>query len=92
MRSLRVSPFKKMSVICLIENPLKIMKNAFYFILEALFVLKIFNFVLTFWACRKNGLIRKIKLISKFMTSEPGNTELQYTYCSISHKLKATRQ
>ena len=29
-------------------------------------------FVLTFWACRKNGLIRKIKLISKFMTSQPG--------------------
>ena len=25
-----------------------------------------------FWSCRKNGLIRKIRLISKFMTSEPG--------------------
>ena len=37
------------------------MKNAFYFILKALFVLKIIKFfVLTFWACRKNGLIRKI--------------------------------
>ena len=29
-------------------------------------------FVLTFWACRKNGLIRKIRLISKSMTSLPG--------------------
>ena len=29
-------------------------------------------FVLTFWACRKNGLIRKIRLISKFMTSQSG--------------------
>ena len=27
---------------------------------------------MTFWACRKNGLIRKIKLISKFITSQPG--------------------
>ena len=27
------------------ESPLKIMKNAFYFILEALFVLKIFEFL-----------------------------------------------
>ena len=83
---------KKILLICFNDSASKLMKNAFYFILEALFVLKIFNFVLTFWACRKNGLIRKIKLISKSMTSEPGNTELQYTYCSISHKLKATRQ
>ena len=40
------------------------MNNAFYFILKALFVLKIFKFfVLTFWACRENGFIRKIILI-----------------------------
>ena len=24
-----------------------------------------------FWSCRKKGLIRKIKLTSKFMTSQP---------------------
>ena len=47
-------------------SPLKLMKNVFYFILKAPFVLKIF------WLCRKNGLIRKIKLISKLMTSHPG--------------------
>ena len=29
-------------------------------------------FVLTFWACKTNGLIRKIRLISKFMMSQPG--------------------
>ena len=29
-------------------------------------------FLLTFWSCRKNDLIRKIRLISKFMTSQPG--------------------
>ena len=27
-------------------------------------------FVLTFWSCKRNGLIRKIKLIQKFMTSQ----------------------
>ena len=27
---------------------------------------------LTFWSCRKNALIRNIRLISKFMTSKPG--------------------
>ena len=26
---------------------------------------------MTFWSCRKNGLIRKIRLTSKFMTSQP---------------------
>ena len=42
----------------------------FYFILKALFVLKIFKY-LPIWSCRKNGLIRKIRLISKLMTSQP---------------------
>ena len=36
---------KKICVICLIESPLKIMKNAFYLILKTLFVLKIFKFL-----------------------------------------------
>ena len=27
---------------------------------------------MTFWSCRKNGLIRKIRLTSKFMTSRRG--------------------
>ena len=27
---------------------------------------------MTFWSCKKNGLVRKIRLISKFMTSQPG--------------------
>ena len=39
-----LSPPQKNCIICLIEIPLKMMKNAFYFILKALFVLKIFNF------------------------------------------------
>ena len=39
------SPSKKNCVICLIESSLKMMKNAFYFILKALFVLKIFKFL-----------------------------------------------
>ena len=39
-----LSPSKKVSVICFIENPLKMMKDAFYFIVKALFILKIFKF------------------------------------------------
>ena len=29
-------------------------------------------FVMPFWSCRKNGLIRKIRLTSRFVTSQPG--------------------
>ena len=54
------------------ESPLKMMKNAFYFTLKALFVLKILSFCLDFLIMYKNGLIRKIRLILKFMTSQPG--------------------
>ena len=35
---------KKIYVICFIESPLKMIENAFYFILKALFTPKIFNF------------------------------------------------
>ena len=66
------------------DSPSKMMNKTFYFILKALFILKMFKFLS--WLCgfRKSGLIRKIRLISKL--------QLQYTYCSISHELKATRQ
>ena len=58
--------------ICFNDSPSKIMKNGFYFILKALFFFKIFKFSSTFWAYRKNGLMRKISLISTFMTSQSG--------------------
>ena len=59
---------KIISFICFNESPSKMIKNVFSFMLKALFVL----FVLTFWLYRKNGLIRNIRVISKFMTSQPG--------------------
>ena len=40
-----LSTSKKNCVICSIENPLKMMKDAFYFILKALFIVKIFKFL-----------------------------------------------
>ena len=40
-----LSRSKKICVICLTESPLKMMKNAFYFILKALFILKILKFL-----------------------------------------------
>ena len=39
----RLSPSKEKSFICFNDSPSKIMKNDFFFILKALFVLKIFK-------------------------------------------------
>ena len=67
-----LSPSNKICVICLIERSLKMMKNSFYFILKALFVLKIFKFLSRLFGHAKNGLVRKIRSASKSITSQPG--------------------
>ena len=53
------------------ESPLKMMKNAFYFASEALFVLNLLNFCLEIWSCRKAAWL-ETRLISKLITSQPG--------------------
>ena len=56
-------------VICFIESPLKWWRMLHQLHLKTLFVFKIFkDFIMTFWSWRKNGLIRKIRLISKLMS------------------------
>ena len=60
---------KKNCVICFIETPVKLMENTIYFILKALFVLKIFTFL-----SMKKGLIRnkvnfKIYDVTTWITS-----------------------
>ena len=40
-----LSPSKKVRVFCLIEGPLKMIKDIFCFVLKGLFVLKIFKFL-----------------------------------------------
>ena len=57
---------KKNCFICFKESSLKVMINA-------LFVL---NFHLEFLATQKNSLVRKITLISKSMTSRPGEQRI----------------
>ena len=47
-------------------------KNMFHFILKTLFVLKIFQF-LSWLFSSKNDMIRKIRLNSKFATSQTGS-------------------
>ena len=54
------------------ENPLKMMKKAFYFTSKFLLSLRYLSFCLDFLVMYRNGLIKKIRLISNFMTSQPG--------------------
>ena len=52
-------------------RPLKMITNAFYFMLKALYVFEIFNiFFPDVLVKQENSLIKKLNLISKFMTSE----------------------
>ena len=61
------------------------MKNAFYFMLKAIFVLKIFpNFV----HHKENSLVRKLRLIRLRVF----NKQLQCAYCPVSQEVKSTRQ
>ena len=51
-----------------IENPSKMIKNTFYFILKTLFLSPMYlNFCNEFLFMQKNSLIRKLRLISKLM-------------------------
>ena len=78
---------KKFCFICFIESPLKMMKNAFYFILKALFVLMIFKFLsLRFCHVDKTaGLERNL------WRNNLVNKRLQYTYCQTSQDVKADK-
>ena len=51
-------------------NPLKMMKNDFYFMLKALFVLEVFTLFSDFLVRKKNSLMRKPRFTSKFVTSQ----------------------
>ena len=64
-----LSPSENVGFICFNGSLLKIIKNAFYFILKAYFVLKIFKiFVLTSLVMKESDLTRKLS-ISKFAVS-----------------------
>ena len=57
--------------ICFNEGPLKMMKNAFHF-KSSFRPQDISISVVNFWLYRKNGFMRKIRLISQSMMSQPG--------------------
>ena len=68
-----LSPSKKVGFICFNDSLSKIMKIAFYFTLNfhlfTYFLFKLFVFWLTFLMMYENGVIRKLRIISKFLRS-----------------------
>ena len=74
LRSLKVGPRPsiKAGFFCFNETSWKMVRNAFYFTLKVLSFFRFSIFFLTFLAMQENGLIRKIRLISKLMASQTG--------------------
>ena len=77
------------------KSPFKMMENAFYFTLKALFIRKMFKFLpRPFWSCSKtmclfgHGFIRNLRLISKFMASSTGK---QITTVHILPKISRSK-
>ena len=56
-----------------VERLLKLMENTFYFISRALSFPRYSNFCFDFLVMQENSFIKKMSLISKFMTSQPGS-------------------
>ena len=85
-RKLKVglSSSKKICVICLIEKLLKMIKNAFYFMSKALFVLKIFKF---FGHVGKTAWLERQGQLQNSWRRNLVYKQLQYTYCPISYKV-----
>ena len=72
------------------ESPWKMLKNP-YFTLKALFVPKIFKFLPWPFGHIEKWLIRKIRLISKFMTSQPGKQTIAIHILSNISRSKSNR-
>ena len=54
-------------------KPFKSDEKCFLFHLKSSFRSQYIQvFVMTFWSCKKNGFLRKIRLTEKFTTSQPG--------------------
>ena len=71
------STFQNIFFIFALMIALKTDEKCFLFHLQSSFLSQdIWTFILSFWACRKNGLIRKIRLISKLITSQPGEKRI----------------
>ena len=75
---------KKVGFICFNKSPFKMMNNAFYFVLKALFVLKKSTFFPDFFGYVGKRLDKKADV--QFEIYELEHKQLQKTYCQRSQK------
>ena len=68
------------------------MKNAFYFISKALFVLKIFKFLSWLFGYVEEWLDKADKINFKFYDATAWLTNICNTHCPIYGEVKVTRQ
>ena len=79
-----LSPSKKICVICLIERPLKMMRNALYFILKALLLSRYLRFCHDFlvvqekWLDQIDKITFKIHDVITWLTNNCGTYIVQY--------------
>ena len=86
------SHFPKKLFNLLLWKPFKNDESTFSFVLNAVFVLKLFIFLSWLFGHLEKMAWSKRRLISKLWRYILINKQLQYTYCSRSHEVKATRQ
>ena len=84
---------KKNCFIYFHENPLKMIKNVFYFILKDFFVVKIFTFLFSdFSQIEKTAWLEWSGQFQNLWRYNLVNKQLRYTYWPISHEVKPIRQ
>ena len=84
-----LSSSEKIFIICFIASPLKMRKNAFYFILKALFILKIIKFLIWLFSHVENMANFKIHDVTTWLTNDY-NTRTVFSLISAGPQISAS--
>ena len=92
-KRVRLSPSKIFFLICFNFNdsPSKMKKKLFISSSKLFSFSRYFIFVLTLWSCRKNSVIRKISLSSRFIAPQPGYQTITIHILSNIDELKTNQ-
>ena len=86
------SPLSALRQFLTIESPLNMMKNAFYFMLNVLFVFEIFTFLSWLFGCIEKRCNKKTIINFKIYDVTGWRTNNYSTYYPISQEVKAIRK
>ena len=88
----RLPPSKKVAFICFNEHRLKVIKNAFYFMLKAIFVVEISKFLSWLLGYVEKRFDKKAKVNFKIYDVTYWTTNTYDIHITESHEVTATRQ